>query len=168
MCPPYIAQQRKGKIKTSPVARDVGRNCPQRQRAIVALRKGDMEHIFKECSEDFLKNWTSIGSPFESLLEKVKTKLEPQKRMSVIEVVFCHLFKSAIDAAFKNNLKESTEIAAFMTGYLSSMRMMPKTEEIKSAIPGAAGNSPAEDGSPNKRMSAIDENNIIESSTASC
>lgn len=41
-------------------------------------------------------------------------------------------------------------------------------KDFKSAIPGAAGNCSAEDGSPNKRMSAIDESNIVESSTASC
>jgi len=76
--------------------------------------------------ENFRGEWVAMAGPFAEILDKTKLENPPPMKMTVLEAIYCQMLVHAIECAQARNLTEPTAIAAFITGYLSSMGAMPK------------------------------------------
>ena len=76
--------------------------------------------------EDFKDAWVSAVRPYAAILDKIKLAQEPLKKMSVLEAVYCTILVKAVEAAHKQDIKDPAGLAAYITGYLSSMGAMPE------------------------------------------
>jgi hypothetical protein len=78
-------------------------------------------------SDNLAGQWSAWGKPFEEIINKIKANTaNHQPEMSVLETIIASILSKAIAAGYRHDIKEPDALAAYITGYLASMRMMPR------------------------------------------